>query len=64
MASRSLTLLLSLLLVGCSVPFVGGGGDEKSSCDQLAAQAIQTSSVSQARDLAAQATECYARLSG
>ena len=45
----------------CSVPLIGGG-DEKSQCDQIAAQAIQTSSVSRARDLAAQATECYARL--
>lgn len=64
MSSRFLALLASMLLAACSVPFVGGGGDEKSSCDQLAAQAIQTGSAAQARDLAAQATECYARLAG
>ena len=51
-----------LALAACSIPFVGGGGDSKSECDQIAAQAIQTPSAAVARDLAAQATECYARL--
>jgi hypothetical protein len=62
MKIRSLTCLAVVLLAGCSVPFAGGGGEAKSACDQLAAQAIQTSSAANARDLAAQATECYARL--
>jgi len=56
------SILLALLLAsGCSIPFANRG-DQKSTCDQIAAQAIQTSSAAEARDLAAQASECYARL--
>lgn len=62
MTIRRLPVVATTLFVtGCSLPFLGGGGD-KSECDQIAAQAIQTDSATEARDLSAQATECYARL--
>jgi hypothetical protein len=56
-----LVAVVALFASGC-LPFVGGRSDRKAECDQFAAQAIQTGSAAQARDLAAQATECYARL--
>ncbi len=63
MKMRSLLPIAGLLLAGCSIPFLGNNNEEaKSSCDQFAAQAIQTNSAAEARDLAAQATECYARI--
>lgn len=62
MYTRTLVAVAALVVSGCSIPFVSNGGDEKSGCDQIAAQAIQTGSPARARDLAAQATECYARL--
>lgn len=61
MSIRRFFALGTLLLTGCGVPFVGGG-DPKSECDRMAARAIETDSVEDARDLAAQATGCYARL--
>jgi hypothetical protein len=63
MNARYLVALLALLASGCSIPFTGGGGDRKAECDQIAARAIQTASAAEARNLAAQATECYARIS-
>jgi hypothetical protein len=54
--------VLALLLTSGCLPFVGRSGDAKAECDQIAAQAIQTASAAEARDLAARATECYARL--
>ena len=62
MNTRSFACMALLLFAGCSIPFSGEGGEAKSQCDQIAAQAIQTSSPATARDLAAQAAECYARL--
>ena len=64
MTVRRLFLAASVLpiLGGCSVPFVGGGGDKKSECDRMAAEAIQTKNVSKARELAAGASGCYAKL--
>jgi hypothetical protein len=50
------------ILGACSVPFVSHG-DKKSECDQISAQAIQTPNVGKARELAAGASACYARLS-
>lgn len=61
-AIRSWLPIGVVVLASCSVPFVGGGGDNKAECDQYAAQAIQTASLTEARDLAARAAECYARL--
>jgi len=57
-----LTASLIPMLGGCSVPFVGGGGDKKSECDRMAAEAIQTKDVMKARELAAGASACYAKL--
>lgn len=63
-------LLVALLLPACSV-FDGGEGPApptpermKSECDQLAARAIETDDVAEARRLAAGATECYAAIEG
>lgn len=52
-----------LALSACSVPFVSGGGDKKSECDRMAAEAIQTKDVIKARELSAGASACYAKLS-
>jgi hypothetical protein len=51
-----------ITLVACSVPFVGRGGDKKSECDRMSAEAIQTQNVGKARELAAGASACYAKL--
>lgn len=53
-------------LAGCaSLPFGGKSNDErKAGCDRIAAQAIQTSSAEEAKNLAARASECYAGLQG
>lgn len=67
MTSMSLRcLLLATVLVpalgACSVPFVSRGGDRKSECDRMSAEAIQTQNVTKARELAAGASACYAKL--
>ena len=64
---RRLTILPAvLLLTGC---FGGGGPEEapepsypRALCDSYAAQAIQATDLARATSLAAQASECYARL--
>ena len=60
-ARMTLGVAMAVVATACSLPFTNGG-DRKSACDRIAAQAIQTESASRARDLAAQATECYAEL--
>ena len=64
MTRRQLLLAASIvpILGGCSVPFVSGGGDKKSECDRMSAEAIQTKDVGKARELAAGASGCYAKL--
>lgn len=63
MSMRIRIVIMSLVLAaGCSVPLLAKGGDKKAECDRIAAQAIQTKSASDARSIAAQATECYAKL--
>lgn len=59
-------LLAITILSGCaSLPFGGKSSDErKAECDRVAAQAIQTSSAEEAKNLAARASECYAALQG
>ena len=54
---------LLVTLGGCSsLPFGGKSGDErKAECDRVAARAIQTSSLDEAKTLSAQASECYAK---
>ena len=57
--------LLAVLAACSSLPFGGKSGDErKAECDRMAAQAIQTGSLDEAKTLSAQASECYARLQG
>lgn len=63
-------LLITLLLPACSL-FEGGEEPAppspertKSECDQAAARAIETDDISEARRLAARATECYAAIEG
>lgn len=59
---RSAVLIAVLALSACSLPFRGPSDDErKARCDRMAAQAIQTSSLEEAKNLAAQASECYAQ---
>ena len=50
-------------LAGCSVPFISHGGDKKSECDRMSAEAIQTQDLTKARELSAGASACYAKLS-
>lgn len=59
---KRLGVLVPLLLAGCSsLPLVGQSQDErKAECDRIAAQAIQTSDLGEARRLAAAASDCYA----
>ncbi len=62
---NSLLIACSLFLVGtsaCSLPFSQSGNDKKSECDAVAAQAIQTKSLEEAKTLSAEASACYARL--
>lgn len=57
-------VLMSLSLVGCTVPFTTSSSERKAPCDRLAAQAIQTASLEEAKNLSAQASECYAAAQG
>lgn len=61
LAAASL-LLASFAVTSCSIPFRKSSDERKASCDRIAAQAIQTSSTEEAKNLAAQASECYAGL--
>ena len=57
--------LLAAVSACASLPFGGKSGDErKAECDRIAAQAIQTKSITDAKTLSAQASECYARAQG
>jgi hypothetical protein len=54
--------LVAALSACSSLPFGGKSGDErKAECDRIAARAIQTSSLDEAKTLSAQASECYAK---
>lgn len=54
--------LLLLAASACSVPFSGPTSEErKAPCDRIAARAIQSNSLEEAKNLAAQASECYAQ---
>lgn len=54
--------IASLAASACSVPFRTSNDERKAQCDRIAAQAIQTSSVEQAKELSAQASACYAKI--
>lgn len=55
-------LIVLALASGCSsLPFGGRSSNEKKAeCDRVAAQAIQTESLEEAKMLSAQASSCYA----
>ena len=46
----------------CSLPFTQSSNDKKAECDRVAAQAIQTKSLEEAKTLSARASACYAQL--
>jgi hypothetical protein len=56
-------LLTVAFATGCSsLPFGGPSTNEKKAeCDRVAAQAIQTESLEEAKMLSAQASSCYAK---
>jgi hypothetical protein len=57
--------LLVTLGACSSLPFGGPSSSErKAECDRIAARAIQTSSIDEAKTLSAQASECYAKAKG
>ena len=57
-------LLVAFPLAGtaCSIPFTKSADERKAACDRTAAAAIQTSSLEEAKNLAAEASACYANL--
>ena len=61
-ARRLGTLVVAAQLAACSLPFTKSHDERKAECDRIAARAIQTGSAGEAKDLAAQASECYARM--
>lgn len=61
MRTRILLAGLSLGLSACALPFQGSNHEQKSACDRIAAQAIQTASLSEAENRARQAADCYGR---
>lgn len=50
------------LLSACSLPFTQSSNEKKAECDRIAAQAIQTKSLEDAKTLSARASACYAQL--
>ena len=52
---------LSLLLAACSLPFHKSSNERKAECDRISARAIQSDKSSEAKDLAAEASACYAK---
>ncbi len=52
-------LVLFACVSGCSLPFQQSTVEQKVACDRLAAQAIETTSLEEARDLANAAARCY-----
>ena len=53
---------LALLLTACSIPFHKSSNERKAECDRISARAIQTDKSGEAKDLAAEASACYARI--
>jgi hypothetical protein len=59
-----LTLGFILILgssAACSVPFHTSKDEKKAECDRIAAEAIQTTSLEDAKVLSARASSCYAQ---
>lgn len=62
---RVLVVFGFALLTSCGgLPFVGGpsSDERRAPCDRMAAEAIQTKDIGEARRLAASAAACYGRL--
>jgi hypothetical protein len=58
-------LLIFAVAGGCSaLPFHQSGNEKKAECDRIAAEAIQTTSLEDAKTLSARASACYAQLQG
>ena len=57
-------VLACCLMSACSLPFTQSSNEKKAACDRIAAQAIQTKSLEDAKTLSAQASACYAQLQG
>ena len=57
-------VLVCCLMSACSLPFTQSSNEKKAECDRIAAQAIQTKSLEDAKTLSAQASACYAQLQG
>jgi len=58
-------LVIACCFLGaCSLPFTQSSNEKKAECDRIAAQAIQTKSLEDAKTLSAQASACYAQLQG
>ena len=60
--SRALLGSAILVAAACSLPFTKSSDERKAECDKIAAAAIQTSSLEEAKNLSAQASSCYANL--
>lgn len=58
--SRAWVLVTLAGVSACSLPFSQSTVEAKVECDRLAAQAIETTSLDEARDLATAAARCYA----
>lgn len=64
MRKSMFVLLVPIAAGACSVPFRTSNDERKAQCDRVAAQAIQTSSIEEAKNLSAQASACYAKIQG
>lgn len=62
MRNTILILFLSILVAGCGFGRGPSVSQQKAQCDRMAAQAIDTESLDEARRLAARASDCYAEL--
>lgn len=60
--AASASVAAALLLGACSIPFTKSDDERKAACDRIAASAIQEKSAGRAKDLAAQASSCYAEI--
>ncbi len=61
-APEAMLALIALVGMACSLPFTKSADERKAECDRIAAQAIQTSSLEEAKNLTARASACYAEL--
>lgn len=62
MRTTIMIAIFSVMLSGCFGSRGPTTGERKAQCDRMAAQAIETESLDEARRLAASASDCYAEL--